>query len=78
MPPIPVRYLESIMYIVTKSVGACGDIGNSSDIAECEDFDAAVEAAVEAGARGRPQKSGHNEWLFSGGPEHIGYWITEQ
>ena len=62
------------MYIVEKSVA-----GNSPDlISECESFDAAVQAAREAGARGEPKKSGRNDWCFSGGSESVGYWITEQ
>lgn len=46
-------------------------------IAECDEFDAAVAAARNAGAEGEPSKRGPHDWCFAGGPEDIGYWITK-
>lgn len=46
-------------------------------LGETDDFDEAVTIAREAGATGEPKSSSRHSWLFSGGPEDVGYWIEE-
>lgn len=61
------------MYIVSKSVEGVGN----QELGERESFDDAVELAEDKGAKGSPVPSGRNLWCFSGGPESVGYWITQ-
>jgi hypothetical protein len=62
------------MFVVTESVAHHGN----AEIGEYSYFEEAVEAAKNAGAKGVPKQKGRGEWCFSGGPESVGYWITEQ
>lgn len=41
-------------------------------------LDLAEICARSKGATGALEKNCDRHWLFSGGPDHVGYWIVEE